>query len=106
MWPFKKKRVIHQTLGRWPTRSNALYWMRLQVAQYREDYPEDAWQLFSPYFAAYLPIYLHTGFVFDENAQEQYKWVQAENMDLVEQAHANKPQGMRSVSRVGLNEDF
>lgn len=106
MWPFKKKRVIHQTLGKWPTRSNALYWMRLQIAQYREDSPDEAWKVFSPYFGDYLPIFLATGFAFDEQAQQQYSWVQHENPDLVQLAKENKPEGMYSVSRVGLNEDF
>lgn len=84
-WIRKPKR---QPPDRWPTRSNVVEWMDEQVSYHREVYPDSAWNLFSPYCAAYIPLNIHVGYSFDDEARQLYYDLRSKNMDLVEAAKA------------------
>ena len=94
--------------ARFPERDNVLAWMRERVAYYRSVFGDEAWQLFSPYFASYMPISIDAGFSFNDEAQRLYRLVKEENADLVEKAIASRPEGGYSIfiSRVGDPLDF
>lgn len=105
LWMIKKEERLKEP-KRFPDRYDDLRsWMEDTIAWYKfKKYP--VWQLFSPYYGAYFPIAIHSGFSFDEVAKQAYRDIKERYPEYIQEARNNFRDSYYSYSRIGVYEDY